>query len=358
MKLDASTREQLYTAVMQSQDPVNEVLLPLIDVLAKQILVADGTDLNEKIRADFKKYDDVRKLFTGTQFHDVMLRAIASACLANLMDLQAQKTALLMPGTLIKDSLEARISNPALDQKLEADQIKARKLNMPFANKITIPFDTYISTLTAARFAEDLARHAPVTSPALQAGEQLDSHWFVAMVVRALQIIVDFFSGQRNRYQHTEGSEEAAVNIEEMVGVDSKIEQRVRGLSIVVDKVVATITPFCDAIESSELLQNIKTFADNLYGLTVEIDDSREMGMDFEARVKLGFEKLCEGFSDRLGTHIQAQSQVDGSAEHAEVLRIVNELTESLAPLRVETPDIDTDDSSDDDSSPRFGSKR
>ncbi len=327
--VDAGTRAQFYDAVMRAKDPIREILIPLIDAIAEKIMVSDRSNLNEEISADFKKYAEIRKLFSDETFHDVMLRAIASACLANLADFTTEKT------------------KPLMETGLESHQLEARTINQAFMRKISGPFDGYLSSLTAQKFKEDLARSLPIRPPQFQDGAQPDHHWFLAMVLRALQNLVNLFSGQGNKDQHAVSSE-YDVNIE-MVAKSSEIEPRVRGLSIVADRVVATMTSYR---AEPELLKHVQRFADDLFGLITEINDSREMDIDFETKVTTGFEKICEGFSARLSPHIQ--DQADGPEERAEVLRIVNELTEQLRPSRSTTPDTGLGDSCDDETSYRM----
>lgn len=318
--VDTATRAQFYKAVMGSQDPIHEILLPLIDAIAEKIMVSDRTNLNPTISADFKKYAEIRSLFSDDDtFRGVMLRAIASACLANLADFVSRKI------------------KPLMVTNSEENELKVRAITQAFTNQISGPFDAYLSSLTAEKFKEDLARIFPVRPPQVQDGVQQDRHWFVAMLLRAFQNLIHLFSGQG---QHDEGSAQYV----KQVAPSPEIERNVNDLLIVANNVAAKIAQYGNELE---LLENVQTFSNNLAGLIDEINIKRQNGTDFQESAQQTFKGLCARLSERLGAQIPAQE--DGPKERAEVMRIVNELIEHVSPSRSTTPGTELDDSGDEE---------
>lgn len=327
VNLDASTKQQFYAAVMQSNDQVHELLLPLIESIAKEIMTPERDHLKENIRKDFKKYNDVRKLFSDTGFYDVILRAIGSACLANLTDLQTKKTAALIA------------------TQAAADQLEARRLNTQFGNKISNPFDLYISSLNAERFKADLDRFMPIQPPAFQEGEAFNQNWFIAMVVRALVYLVSLFSGRSQAYQPAGQSEH--IHELEMVDVESPIEVKIQKVSMVVQHVLTTLSPLCEP--QDPVLTTIQKFANHLRDLADRIVDSRSMEMDFEAGVTKDFNDFCEKLCDQLGPHMQILEQGNGATEQAAVQRVITELTRNLVGEKETNSNSSSNDNNDDE---------
>jgi hypothetical protein len=311
--VDTATRAQFYKAVIDSQNPIDEILLPLIDAIEKKIMNSDRTGLNSTISADFKKYAEIQKLFSDNDtFRDVMLRAIASACSANLADFVSRKIKPLM-----------RINS-------EANQLEIQSINRVFSSKISLPFDNYIGSLTAEKFQTDLNSIFSARPPQVQDGVQQDRHWFVAMVLKAFQNLIYLLSGQGSKHQG-DVLFECSSDVKR-AAMSSEIEPRVQALLFVANNVVETIRS-CE--KYSELLANVEKFSIDLSGLIMEIDDRRELKMS-EEPVETGFKSLCANFSKILDSQIQDQQY--GEQEHAEVMGIVNELTKQVSPSRSTTP--------------------
>lgn len=323
--LDAYTTEQFYQAVMASQDPIKEYLVPLIAVISTQILDPEKKNLHPMIRADFKKYDEVRKFFTDVHFHDVMLRATASACLAMLVDLQTKKTEYLMA------------------TKNESDQLKARGMNQKFTNKISGPFDSYLSTLTAERFENDLNSLKNFDAATIQP----DRLKFFTILLRALYSLILSWTGN---HLHTASAEmnptDEQSNMELTMPSDSPIELKINDLLSVLNEVLVMIKPYN---EDDKVVEVIKTFKDNIFGLTDEIKDSREYGIDFEKKVTTGFEKLCEGFTDRIDTYLKEHAGDVLPEDKIAIAGVIEQLMRSLRsqPSTPTTTPVDSEDEGD-----------
>ena len=80
VKVDRSTTEQLYYAVMQAKDPVQEILVPLLGSISEQIFEANLPELDPSIRQDFKQYAAIRQKYSDEDFKKIILRAILSGC--------------------------------------------------------------------------------------------------------------------------------------------------------------------------------------------------------------------------------------------------------------------------------------
>lgn len=302
--LDTYTTDQFYQAVMASEDPVKEYLVPLVAVISAQILDPEKKDLNPIIRSDFKQYAEVRKLFTDTDFHDVMLRATASACLAMLVDLQTKKTEFLIA------------------TQIESDQLKARNMNQRFTNKISGPFDSYLSTLKSEKFKNDLDSLKDFDAAAMQP----DRLKFFTILLRALYSLI--LSWRGTHLQTTSAAMNPSLGLTNTPS-HSPIEQKINVLLGVLDEFQIMIQPYTDDA-NAEVIKVMTTFRENILALTSEIEDSREFGIDFEQKVTIGFDTLCEGFTERMESYLQKHAGDAVPEDKITIARVVEQLMRSV----------------------------
>jgi tRNA(Ser,Leu) C12 N-acetylase TAN1 len=302
LQLDSDTIEQFYTAVMQSDDPVKEYLVPLVGTIAEQIFEPDSSALKANIREDFLEYDKVRELYTPAEFKNVMLQAIATGCTAMLTDFHTKKMERYPIGSDTRSNLGKQLSA-----------------------KITGPFDGYTILLTEEKLKRDLESQRDLLENVAQTPEQ--QRTLISIVIRALLAIVNALLGRANQDDYVQ------VELSEFTK-ESAVEKRVKYLLAVVDKTLDSIEPKCgpDDAWAKSLVAKVSQFRDNLANIRDTIDMSREEGIDFEAKATSDFEGFCTRYSEELGELIKNNAE-QNTAETALLLNeTVQKLIETISP--------------------------
>ena len=314
--LDRSTTEQFYNAVLLTDDPVQDILVPVLGLIADDLFAQDQPELHEDIKKDFKQYNEVRSKFTDEKFKKVMLDAALIGCSSILTGFHKHHT----------ESLRS------------VDMDEELRLNKQFMAKVAGPIEKYTLLLTPEKLAEDRAL-SQQNSP-----EQPRRSGLVLMIIRALLSIVNIFSRKTNS--------EPGVQLElRNIVKESPIENKVRTLFKAVDSVFNMLNPACQEAEAASveqvILKEVRRFRAHLDSLITEIEDSREEHMEFEVKVELGFNSACESFSNQMNEFIK-KDDVLSTAEQETMVALVQDLIAQISPSLEKTEDLNaTDDESD-----------
>ncbi|MCR9191759.1 MAG: hypothetical protein NXI01_03780 [Gammaproteobacteria bacterium] len=116
-----------YDLAMRSDNPVDEILEPLVEAIAAQLFEGWwNKDVAAGIKENLPEYQQIRDLFANeAEFQDTLVRALASGCAAILTDQEVKRLEM------------ARAAG-------EPDDGQA------FSNKISMPFDNYATKASSA----------------------------------------------------------------------------------------------------------------------------------------------------------------------------------------------------------------
>ncbi len=129
--IEQEQKDQFCDLVMRAEDPIHEVLEPLLNVISAQVFDKNSCDFKPAIVANFAEYDSFKNSFEdeagawdGKAFKINMLKAIWVPC-----------------SGMITDKMESELKNLP-------DGSDRQKLSISYADKLLNPFDNYLTTLT------------------------------------------------------------------------------------------------------------------------------------------------------------------------------------------------------------------
>lgn len=285
IKISPETAQEFFALIINSQDPIKEVLEPLMAAIAGRMFKGwVNKDLKSQIKANIPRYDELSDVFEDTQqFQTTWLRAIAASCAAFLADTLTAKLDVMMEQ---KNALNA-------DQAEEKEKLREEMeiTSQKFANTITKPFDTYFKS---------------IQSPVL-----LYPTW-LRYIYQGLLNIMSFFHRGRNM----------------------TIEQKVDGLYLAAEAAQNTIKQFLESIsvESPEarpfiaLNEQLVRLKSNLNSLATEIQDKKAAQIDYEDYAQTAFRSFTQNFANFIRTQQLTLPQLpqEGNAQ------VLNEVINTL----------------------------
>lgn len=275
IKISPEITQAFFTLTINSQDPIKEVLEPLMAAIANRMFKGwVNKDLKSQIKVNIPRYDELSDVFEDAQqFQTTWLRAIAASCAAFLADTLTAKLDVMLEQ---KNALSA-------DQVEEKEKLREEMeiTSQKFANTITKPFDTYFKS---------------IQSPIL-----LYPTW-LRYIYQGLLSIMSFFQRDRNL----------------------TIEQKVDSLYLAAEAAQNTIKQFLRSIsvESPEaqpfiaLNEQLVRLKANLNSLATEIQDKKEAQIDYEDYAQTAFQSFTQNFANFIRTQqlTLPQSPQEGNA--------------------------------------------
>lgn len=264
--LDPLTSQQFYDDVMQSDDPVQEYLIPLVGAISEQLFEPDSCDLNATIRADFKDYAAIKAQYANEiEFKNIIIKAIGAGCTAMLTEIHKKKM--------------ARYPVDSDEREFLANQLSA---------KITVPLDGYVMSLTANKLARDLSSQGSILRDIDQVEAPDRTFAWVFAIIQALLAFINRLRGNASD-DFQDGLELASIQ------KDSPVETKVLSLIKILDASLDTLEPVTDPSDQIQqsLLDRVKEFRQNLVNVQDTISTSREMGLPFEDKAMSDFDAHC-----------------------------------------------------------------
>ena len=253
IQLSTETTQEYYDLAMSVEDPVKEVLEPVIVAIANNMFTGWlQKDLQSGIKDNIPKYDEVTRLFSTTKdFQATWIRSIAACCNALLAD----KLTLKIQGMMAeKDRLENADEKESIRKQMDEE-------SQQFAQSISIPFDNYIKK---------------IDSPVL-----LYSTW-LRYLYQGLLNIMSFFSGKQ-----------------------LTIEEKVDGLYLAAKTAKEKLNDYLTALsadsEAREPLLSLgvrlEKLMENLSRIASEIQTKKEMNMDYVDYANSDFASVSQEFA-------------------------------------------------------------
>jgi len=127
VKITPELTQAYYDFAMRSDNPVDEILEPLVETIAAQLFEGWwNKDVAAGIKENLTEYQQIRELFENeAEFQDTLVRALASGCAAILTDQEVKRLEM------------ASAAGEQVD-------------NQAFSNKISMPFDNYATKVSSA----------------------------------------------------------------------------------------------------------------------------------------------------------------------------------------------------------------
>ncbi len=288
---DHETAKAWYKALVHSNDPVHELLVPLIHQITQQIFDANNKGFNENMRSFFAKNEQFKPFLQNpVALQNAMVIAVGSSLLA-----------------IATTGMMHRIED---DPKLSADSEAVRTKSQTFTRKVSIPCDEYLNKLTIKKLFADVNRPSR----------------FYLFLVSALKRIMSLFSGSQSPH--------SADNAQSDISTEKKIDILFKVMTQALDQFSPNFNPN-ETYTDSEAPQDPRTvfarqmniFRERLSAIKEEMQLRKEENMEYKDFGKESFESTCKSFSARIEEYLQLNQEPLNDADQKTIASIVNELT-------------------------------